>query len=182
MLSVHSPIVSDGKTALFYYDCHDLLPPLEFLVKTPLRATNLLNKYVLSFLQLLFIYAGRCSEFLNICSSDVLAGDRVLVRGLKHSSSYIVYLPRIYVHCFGVPRKFHPFKIFPFSYHKIYLACKKIGIVLPRSEEGNDIVTHIARYDVAQQVENFSDDFTAGQVLRHRSADSIKYYLNLKEG
>jgi len=119
----------------------------------------------------------RVSELLALKISDIIVGDRVLVRAGKGSSSYIIWLPLVSRHAKLVSEIHCDGRLFPVEYMWYYRQLKRAGLDEAVAGKKNSRASHKHRYTTAGLVCAKSDSGTAGSVLHHKSDKSINYYL-----
>lgn len=123
------------------------------------------------------VFGSRVGELLRVTVGDVMPGDVVLVRAEKGSSSYLIYLPGVYQWSLLLPHGSSEALLWPVSYRKVYEGARKLGLAVRMSTGKNEKVTHSGRYHIARGVNHIAGERVAGDVLGHRSAESINYYL-----
>lgn len=120
---------------------------------------------------------ARIGEILSIRWCQVMPNGMAWIHGEKGSRSRSVYLG------FNPPTP-EPGKnswlnslVFPWSYSKVYAACKAFGLGVVQAGHRNISVTHCGRYALAKMVEKQADIGTAAEVLGHHRTSSTEHYL-----
>lgn len=124
----------------------------------------------------------RISEVLGICRSDYLGAGRFVIRAKKRSRSYTIYAPELRPMVEGVGGGGASNRIFDFDYQWVWAWCRRCGVGMTPVGHRNVARTHAHRYITAQKIAGLVDDGVAGDVLHHRSPESISYYLNERKG
>ena len=176
--SVTTPLQSGRNSALFYY-----LPVAgqvlrSFLIGMGQQKSFGLSPVVASALAVGFLYNLRIAETLSLNVRCLIGCDRAVFSAVKGSRAGVLWLP-------GVDEQLLPhvgpgssLPLFPVSYKKVWTQAKREGFNLAVPGHSNRAVTHISRYLTAAKVAAQFNTSTASDVLRHRSAKSVEYYLN----
>lgn len=128
-----------------------------------------------------FLYYCRIKEVLNATIGDVLSCDRLVVRGVKGSNSYVIYLPGL---CRGIddtPGTQDSDAIFPCSYISLYRASIKAGIRHVDPNKKNSKRLHASRYKMVSELSQIVPDSHLSGILRHKSAVNYVFYKPTKE-
>lgn len=126
----------------------------------------------------LLIYGGyRIADVLNARWSDVLKGDRLLIRASKHGSASICPLRNVSKVLLSIPPsdRFKP--IFSCTYSQVYSYMSKSGYRTQPAGHKNASVTHTPRRLMAVAAYDIAGATAAGQVLNHVSKRTIDYYI-----
>jgi integrase len=133
-------------------------------------------------MRVILYYGMRASEYLNVTKQDILPYDRVVVRGLKGSASYIIILPGICEQVSNCDSFFSLDSVSNITYNKLYQSCVRAGLRDRLDGRKNWSVTHLGRYKLVRETLDKFDFSIKGDVLHHRNPNTIKYYLNKKGG
>lgn len=162
---------------VYYYIPKTPFPALSVLLGRSLPLENTLNPYLRVCLQVCILHGARIGELLKATTKDIIGPDLLLIHGEKKSRDYTMYLPGL-VQCFERPiESGQVVRIFPFDYLQVWRKARGIGMVNYLPGRKNAIVTHTGRYQLAKTLTRVGTESAASDVLRHRSPDTIKYYL-----
>lgn len=126
------------------------------------------------------LYNLRAGEYLRAAAGDVMDRDRLFICGEKGSRDAIVVLPGL-TEQFQDARSVSPGMVVAgLTYRQLWQGCVRIGYGKLIGTHKNVSRTHLSRYQVANDV-CLRGERTAGDILRHRSRRSCKYYLSQKE-
>lgn len=178
---IPSSIDSARNNTSFYYCVDTLFPSLNSILNMPDSCLSSLSPLSRSCLSVCFFFYMRVGELLRLLVSDCISPDRVVVRSLKRSNPYVIFLPGLSsrLACAGdLPSST---RLFPSSYMRLYRDCLRVGISFRDSGSSNSHVLHCARYIFARQVSPLLDDSGVAAVLRHRSLSSGLFYTQKKE-
>lgn len=177
-LSGVSSLNKANKCTSFYYSLNQHFPSVKDLLNNDSIHTELLPRKVDTCFRIAFLYFCRIGELLDCSFSDHIAPDRLVCKGKKGSLSYVIYLP-------GLSRLIHDHgyndlsvRIFPFTYAYLYSWAKRIGIRSRLSGRSNTAVLHLSRYIFSNKCSDRAPDHVVSECLRHRSVNSVSYYLN----
>jgi integrase len=175
--SAPAPLVYAGNNTLYCYTLPDTFPSLTALVDADPNLESQMNRLHRDILRVVYSYAARINEILRLTTNDIVREDTVLVTAEKGSRSYIILLPGLgdQIRVLGSPGG--AVLLFPAKYIQVYRSARKCGLGLSLEGHRNRSVTHRARYDTARIVANKKGTSVASDVMRHRSASTIQYYL-----
>lgn len=138
---------------------------------------NELGHYEKAIIELQFLFGLRISEVLNINYSAVSADGSIRIRGLKGSSDRQVY-PVVYRNYWLTTK--HNRTIFPSSYNRwyFYRLYRKKGIYHMFQNNGNQSVTHLARYSyIISLLKDGRNIPEIQQLIGHKSINSTIHYV-----
>jgi len=143
---------------------------------SPHAHTELLPDAVLAILYICAIHCMRISELLLLRARDYLGEGRWLVRGLKRSRSYTIWLNTL---AFNTPLKSalkdnRPIIEFPYKY--VWSWCRRAGIGTTPAGRSTVARTHAHRYLTAKKVASVAPDAAASDVMHHNSKRSLQNY------
>lgn len=179
LLRTHSesaPFNRARNTTLYFYRGNTILPDIKDILDRRDIHINLLPLICQVPIQVCLLYYCRIQELLNTTISDVLYPDRVLLKGLKKSSDYIIYLPDLSRQIDQWEHKNNMTMLFPVSYNKLYRSIVRAGIGKKINGSSNKKRLHIGRYDIINKLTGRVTDLNASSILRHRSRSSLQYY------
>lgn len=175
--SVLSPLPSACKTTLFNYTPPYPLPSIRSLLCMPAVQEQLLSPKSRVTLQICFLYYCRASELLHVSDQDVLHPDRVVLRGVKHSNCYVIYLPGLSAQLNSIGSSDGPFRLFQTSYIKLYRDAVRVGINYHQPGCSNVKRLHSSRYVFSKQAINIVKNEDMPALLRHKSNTNYQFYL-----
>lgn len=120
----------------------------------------------------------RISEVLSIKSGQIQPNGTAFIKPSKGSSSRLIYLgitPEQAEQYAQLPLKS---AVFPLTYIQVWRACVKYGFADRIPNHQHLAVTHAGRYRLAQAVAKNAGAVAAGEVLGHKSENSILYYID----
>lgn len=122
--------------------------------------------------------ACRISEVLRLQICNILPNGQAWTKGSKGSSGRLLFLgltPLKAREFIVLPRKLN---VFPVAYINVWRACTKYGFADKLPNHQHLAVTHAGRYRLAQQIATNENEELAGEVLGHKSKNSIQYYVH----
>jgi len=126
----------------------------------------------------LLTYGGyRISEVLSLRWSDVLTGDRVVVRAAKRGRTSIAHVEGISDYLLQVPPLNRDDLIFRCSYGQVYRKMLQRGYAVQPSGHINRSVTHSPRRALAVSAAAHYSLAVASDLLHHKSTTAIAYYV-----
>lgn len=120
----------------------------------------------------------RISEVLRLRNAQVQPNGLAWVEGSKGSRGRLLYLglsPEEALKTANSPAKL---PVFPVSYMQVWRACIKYGFASKIQGHKHLAVTHAGRYRLAQEIAKGSTEELAGEVLGHKSKNTIQYYVH----
>lgn len=177
-----APLLAAGNNTVFCYNHPEFFAPCATLLGVQSVAENRMSPLCRTLCRVVFTYAMRIGEALRLLCTDVLSGDRVLVRGEKKSASYIILLPGIYADMVRAGVVDKAVSIFPLSYLQCYRSALRAGISFFRNDHKNRILWHRGRFALIEEITLGHTDLRAGDLLRHRHENTVQYYMPLKGG
>ena len=175
--SVSTSLISACNSTMYYYTPGNLFPLLSQLVNQPLPLESSLFPPLRVCLQVCLIYGCRIGELLQSTTKDIIGEDVLLIHAEKGSRDYILYLPKL-SSCFSSCLTSGSIqRIFPFTYIQVYRNARKVGLAKYLPGAKNAKVTHYGRYQLAQSIARIDSRKAASDALRHRSPETISYYL-----
>lgn len=120
----------------------------------------------------------RISEVLRLRSDNVQPNGLAFTQGSKGSRGRLLYLglsPEEAQQTANQPAKI---PLFPIEYIQAWRACIKYGFASKIQGHKHLAVTHAGRYQLAQMVARNSGEELAGEILGHRSKNTIQYYVH----
>lgn len=186
MIILRTPSVLSGlhkacNTTLYFYRGNSVLPDIKDILDRSDIHIDLLPLICKVTIQVCLLYYCRIQELLNTTISDIIYPDRVLLKGLKKSLDYIIYLPGLSNQIDKWEHKNNMTMLFPITYNKLYRSLLKAGIGKKINNSNNKKRLHIARYDIINKLTGRVSDLNASSILRHRSRSSLQYYQQQKE-
>jgi hypothetical protein len=130
-----------------------------------------------SALRVTFHNKCRISEVLALQSDTLLGNDQVFARASKRSAGFIIYLPTLDLQLSNFNACSKKVKLFPVSYMVVYRSCLRSGLVFHFSGRKNSVLTHCLRFLNSKRFINKFTERELGDMLKHRSSNSIQYYL-----
>lgn len=176
-LSAPSPLLAARKSPLIYQPRPIPLAPLSSLVGINPSMENLLPPGVALVLRIGLVFGLRIGEILSVSASQVLSGDRIVVRGEKGSRGGLIVVPGVSEFVRVNSAAGASWLLWPFSYSLVYRWARKIALPRLVGSGVNCKVTHLGRHLLAQQSAPVGGKEIAGDVLRHRSTRSVDHYL-----
>jgi len=174
--SVPSPNHSACNTTLFYFS-PIFLGYFNYLFLRNASATVCIPPpRVRVFFGVLLMYCSRVSELLGCCVGDIVPPDRVVVKGLKGSGSYVILLPGLSAIFDSYIVSDPKMPIFSVTYSVAYRWAKKIGLESDVGHRKNKAVTHSGRYCLARRVVDSHGEAVASDLLHHRGPASLHFY------
>ena len=126
-------------------------------------------------------YAGICSmriaELLNLTWADHLGNGQFIVRGLKKSRSYTVWLPVVEIPADVTAQCVRPGYVVQVGYKTVWAWCRRVGIGTTPHGRKTPARTHAHRYHTARAVMAVAGKRAAGETLHHRSQRSVESYI-----
>ncbi len=174
--SVTSGLLKACNTTSYYYRGDRILPDLNSLLGRLDLHENLLPLSCKVPIQVCLLYYCRIQEVLNATVSDVIDPDRVLLKGLKGSSDYIIYLPGLSSQVDLWKNKRNFTKLFPVTYMKLYRSMLKLDPGAIKIKKQNTKRLHQARYDLVANLIGRTGEANISTILRHRSRSSLQFY------
>lgn len=175
-ISVPSPLLQARNTTLYCYTDDNLFPSIKSLLGDSSISEELLSPLSRVTFQVCFLYHCRIQEVLNVCLSDIVHPDRVVVRGIKRSGSYIIYLPGISGQVAAVEGNHKKIPVFPVTYIKLYRDAVRVGIHF-RTKNGKNIKRlHASRFALCQSIPVDVSDSELSSIMRHKSLSSLRFY------
>lgn len=177
-ISVPSPLSQERNTTLFCY-----IPPVSFpSVKDILNKHDIqedqLSPLSRATMRVCFLYYCRIRELLNATIGDVVSPDRVVLHGLKHSNSYVIYLPGLSAQILRSDCTDKSIVLFPISYMKLYRDAVRVGAYLFHDGGKNKKRLHAARYAFCAAASLLVMDSEFPALLRHKSSKSYLSYTS----
>ena len=120
----------------------------------------------------------RISEVLRLRNAQVQPNGLAWVAGSKGSRGRLLFLglsPEQAQQIANSPAKG---QLFPISYIQVWRACVKFGFASKIQGHKHLAVTHAGRYRLAQEIAKGSTEELAGEVLGHKSKNTIQYYVH----
>lgn len=161
---------------MYCYTDHNILPSVKSLLNDQTIAEELLSPLSRVTMQVCFLYHCRINEVLNATISDVVHPDRVVLYGLKHSNSYIIYLPGLSSQISKAEITSDTVPLFPVSYIKLYRDAVRVGVRFITEGGKNSKRLHASRYVFCKSIKVGVVDKTASELMRHKSAKSLLFY------
>jgi integrase len=172
------PLLSARNNPSFYYSPVSSLPSLSSLIGASLIDEHLLWNPLLTCIKLIYIYGMRSAELLNLTMSSYLFPSRFTVFGGKRSGHNVIFCPN-FEDCFDKVGAWRDEdRPFPFSYMQLYRACLKLGIGEHLRQHDNLARLHLGRYIMADSAAHSVGVDRAGEVLRHKSKNTVLNYLS----
>ena len=120
----------------------------------------------------------RISEVLRIRAGAVQPNGMAFTQGSKGSRGRLLYLgltPAQALEFQNAPAKM---ALFPVEYIQVWRTCVKYGLAERIAGHKHLAVTHAGRYSLAQKVAGQASEELAGEILGHKSANTIQYYVH----
>ncbi len=175
-VSAPSPIKDARNTTLYCYTGPELLPSVKSILNDNTIAEDMLSPLSRVTLQVCFLYHCRIREVLNAKVSDVIHPDRVVLHGIKHSRSYVIYLPGLSSQLSTLTDAPGSTPLFPISYIKLYRDAVRVGIRFVTKGSKNSKRLHSSRYSFCQSLEVAVGDSVLSDLMRHKSPKSLQFY------
>lgn len=176
--SVSSPLHRVCNTTTYYLLPRGCFPSVKALLDNRSIHDDVLPRRVATVFQIAFLYCCRISELLDSRHCDVVPPDRLVCKGKKGSNSYIIYLPGLSQFIYDNGFLNSTDSLFPFKYAYLYRWAVRIGIPVRLDKRNNNAVLHLSRYVFSNKCIDRQPSSAIGECLRHRSKDTINYYLN----
>ena len=177
-LSVLSPLIKACNTTLFYYRPPVNFPSVQGIFNNGEINANAMHPICRSVCQVCALYLCRIGEVLSLTLFDVISADRVICRGSKRGSAFIIYLPGLSQQVLESKVKDVSVSLFPVSYSQCYRSFLRAGIRFPREGRKNSMRCHAGRYAVRSLYSEGTEIGVLSDLLHHKSKSSILYYLN----
>lgn len=175
--SVPSGVLKACNTTSYYYTDHNVLPDLNQLLGRSDTHENLLSPLCKVAIKVCLLYYCRIQELLNVTVSDLVNPDRALLKGLKGSSDYIIYLPGLTKQISAWENKRNNTKLFPVSYVNLYRSMLRAVPGSPKIKQRNTKRLHQSRYQIVADLIGRTSEANVSAILRHRSGFSLSYYI-----
>lgn len=120
----------------------------------------------------------RISEVLRLRNGQVQPNGLAWVEGSKGSRGRLLYLGLCPEEAQQVANSPAKLPVFPVSYIQVWRACIKYGFASKIQGHKHLAVTHAGRYRLAQEIAKGSTEELAGEVLGHKSKNTIQYYVH----
>lgn len=120
----------------------------------------------------------RISEVLRIRAGAVQPNGMAYTQGSKGSRGRLLYLgltPAQALEFQNAPAKMALFQV---EYIQVWRTCVKYGLAERIAGHKHLAVTHAGRYTLAQKVAGQAGEELAGEILGHKSANTIQYYID----
>lgn len=179
--SASTPLLQAAKTALYYYDPDYDRDYLSDALGISRYAGSVAVRKDLVALYIVQVWSMRVSEYLDAKIGDVLPYDQVLIRGKKGSASYRICLPGITAQIMATTNLKPGMNVAGTTYANIYRLCVQSRYGALQPGHINVSRTHKSRFDLAGKF-HAENDRTAGDLLHHRSPDTVSYYNGAKGG
>jgi hypothetical protein len=174
--SVPSPLDTAVNSALHYYDISQALPSVKSILGTTDNSEYCLSPIVRAVLQLVLVYHMRIGELLSITAGDEIIPSSFLVRALKGSTDYTIFIP-LSARNRMLLDTFHPSHIlFPVTYHTVWRQITNAGCGMRLRWRLNRSVTHSGRYKLAEKLTHLNERSRIGPLLHHKTITSSEYY------
>lgn len=175
--SVPSPLHRACNTTQYNYKPGQYFPTIRSLLGHASVNPEFMHPIARAVCRVALVYFSRVSELLRLTINDIINPDRVFCSGLKHSHSYLIYLPGITKQVSALSSSDASLRIFPISYVKCYRSYVRAGIRLSVPNRKNVARCHIGRYQVSSLASKGYSKDALSDVLHHRRKSSISYYL-----
>ena len=178
--SVISPLSLALNNTPYYAALNSILPSLEALSGRRVGSHMLDQCEINTIARILCLYNMRASEALSINIKNHIGAGRVVVKGLKGSGDYIVWIP--YLHDIIDSHKLNgqDIAITNSTYRQLYDYLKQKGFDQNVGNKNTKACTHSSRYSTAGLVSQFVGRDSVTDILRHRSKRTKSYYLKEK--
>lgn len=179
MIRTHSgitPLSRACNTTVFSYTDHNQLPSITSLLDLPDIKEHELSPLSRVTMKVIFLFHARVTEVLNVRVKDILYPDRAVCRGIKHSHSYVVYLPGLSEQIHSTQNVKPETPLFPVTYLKLYRDAVRVGINYHHKNGTNVKRLHSARYAFCKSVSQLVKDSELAGLLRHKSNSSFLFY------
>lgn len=176
-LSGTAPLQNSVNTTLDYLPLLSRLPDLQNLLPCKQAAVSRLSVHNRAILTLVSLYNMRVSELLSLTIGSMIKPSVFLVQALKHSFAYTVMIPLSPEETESLLVRGRDTKLFPYTYHSLWLAMKRTGLSWSVEFRANQIVTHKSRYDLAAKLSLLDRMNDIQGCLHHRSPASTDYYV-----
>lgn len=167
-----------------------LKSPLEYLSHTtkanPEWGTALESAEHISATEACALWAGavavgngcRISEVLRLRNGQVQPNGLAWVAGSKGSRGRLLFLGLCPEDARQIANSPAKAPLFPVSYIQVWRACVKYGFASKIQGHKHLAVTHAGRYKLAQTIASNASEELAGEVLGHKSKNTIQYYVH----
>lgn len=176
-LSGSTALLQACNTTSYYYRANNSLPSLARILNRRDLHDGLLSPICRTTIQVCLLYYCRIQELLNATVADVIEPDRVLIRGLKKSLDYIIFLPGLSHQIEQWKNKKNFTKLFPVTYMKLYRSILVANLGSQKIKKKNTKRLHQARYDLVADLIGRTGETNISAILRHRSRSSLQYYI-----
>ena len=174
--SVPTPDQASRSSTLDYKAMGEGLPAVSDLVPCNKNAERGLYAGTRIVIQLVIMNHMRCSECLEIKFKDMIRPFMFLVRGKKKSNDYSIHIPLGGGNLNTILTGDNSALVFPFSYNSIWRAMCRAGMSVAVTSRVKNIVTHRARYELSDKLEELNARASITPLLRHKSKNSKTYY------
>ena len=178
ILSATSPLVQARNTTLYYYRIPDILPTVKDLLSNKEILESAMHPIARAVCIVSLLNFSRVNEILSLTVADILTPDRAICQGSKRGRAYLILLPgisqQLLDNCIVDPSTL----LFPITYLKCYRSYVRAGIRLDRGVSSNKARCHIGRYSVKDLNTGGVPESVLSDLLHHKSASSLIYYLN----
>ena len=180
-LSTPSSLLRALNTAVYYYGPLIDRDSMADALGITRYSASISDHRALAAVYIIHIWSMRAAEYLGARVSDVLRNDMVLIRGLKGSASYRICLPGITRQIEAAGNIMPGMTVAGTTYASVYRFCvaSRYGALQPGHI--NVSRTHLARYETVKEVDK-KDNQAAGDLLHHRSPETVNYYRGVKGG
>jgi len=179
-ISVPSSLLSALKCPSMYYCPAVTLDVCAGVVGTPSTVLGRVAPIYRAALYVIAMYGMRSAEYLRAQVSDIISQDVLFIQGVKGSRSYTIQLPGLSAQFETEISKCPGRLVSGTTYLALYRASVKIGLGTLLANHRHATRTHIYRHKLANLVRDRGET-AAGDLLRHRSRTSIKYYLTRRD-
>lgn len=119
----------------------------------------------------------RISEVLGIRCSDLMPNGCAVIVGSKGSNARTIFTGLCMEQVIRVQSACTHWLLFGVSYREVWQAVVANRLAVQEPGHEHRSVTHTGRYDLAQKVAAEHGAEVAGQVLGHKSKNSVNYYI-----
>jgi len=176
-----SRVLFTCNTPEVFYQPGDSLPSLSVLIGDSSPHYEQIPSRVAAALRIAWVYGLRIGEVLRLTWADVLPGDRAFVCGEKGGRGQLIALPGANAQILAAPGLSLSSSLCGCSYTAVYRALVRAGIGRRFGRNRNSSRSHLGRHLTARAVVSQCGRSAGMEALRHKSKDTIDYYLDKED-